>query len=148
MCARCAAGELAELLLPVMQGLDITTVDLHRAKQRLCAALAQPLLDTCGKTAKVRVLTVTQSQYGVFESIQAQGLAEDFAFKTPRAVGRFTIAKGADHEQGMIGLLQIIFTERTQWLDPYWQARGLQLPGCLPGQLLGKAALAGKADQP
>ena len=102
---RRASGQLAKLLLPLMQGLGIAAVHLHRAEQRLGTALAQPVLDPRGKTAKVRVLTIAQCQHRVLEAVQSQRLAEDLAFKAPRAIRRFAIAKGAHHKQRVAGLL-------------------------------------------
>jgi len=45
-------------------------------------------------------------------------------------------------------LAEVVAADTAQGLHLHRQARSLQLPGGLPGQLFGKAALAGEADQP
>ena len=93
-------------------------------------------------------MAISQGQHAISEAIQGQGLAHNLAFKPAGAVRRFPVAKSADNKQRVAGVLHVIYSQRGQRLHPYRQAGCLQLPGGLPGQLLGKAALAGEADQP
>lgn len=65
------AGQQAQLLLPVTQGIGIAAVDFHRREQGLAAVLAQPLVQALGKPAEVLVLAVAESQHGIVQAIEA-----------------------------------------------------------------------------
>ncbi len=69
-------------------------------------------------------------------------------FEAAGAVGRFTVAKGADYKQCTLGLVEIMFSQFGKRAHMYRQTGCLQLTGTLSGKLLGKAALTGKAHQP
>lgn len=142
------ADQLAQLLLPVAQGVAVAAVDFHRSEQGVAAMLGQPAMQALGKAAEVRVLPVAQAQYGVLEILQGQGAAQHLALEAPGAVRRFAVAEGADHEQRVLGIQQVLLADAGQRLDLGRYAGGLQLPGGLPGQLFGETALAGEADQP
>ena len=142
------SGQLAELLLPVTQGVGVAAVDFHRGEQRLAAMLAQPGVQASGESAKVLILPITEAQHRIVQAVQAHGATQHLALETPGAVRRFAVAKGTDHEQRVARILQVLLADTGQWLHFHRQAGGLQLPGGLPGQLFGKAALAGEPDQP
>ncbi|MNJ61431.1 hypothetical protein D3C77_572160 [compost metagenome] len=96
----------------------------------------------------MRVLPITQGEQGIVQVLQGPRLAEYFAFEAAGAVGRFTVAKGADYKQCTLGLVEIVFSQFGKRAHVYRQTGCLQLTGTLPGKLLGKAALTGKAHQP
>ncbi|MNP02479.1 hypothetical protein D3C76_943330 [compost metagenome] len=75
-------------------------------------------------------------------------MAEHFAFEPASTVRRFAVAKGTDHEQRTFGLVEIVLGQFGQWPNLNRHAGCLQLTGALPGQLLGKTALAGETHQP
>ncbi|CRM85416.1 hypothetical protein [Pseudomonas sp. 22 E 5] len=145
---RCVAGELAQLLLPYQQCFAVAAVDFHRREQRRAALVGQPEMQAPGKPAEVFILAITQGQHRVVQAFERQVLTQYAALKTPRTVRRFAIAEGADHEQRVLRLAQVVLTDAAQRLHLHRQTGGLQLPGGLPGQLFGETALAGKADQP
>ena len=142
------AGQQAQLLLPVTQGVRVAAVDLHRGEQGLCAMFAQPGVQAFGETAEVLVLPVAEAQHRVIQASQARCPAQYLALETAGAVRCFAVAEGADHEQGIVRITQVLLADVRQRLHFYRQACGLQLPGGLPRQLLGKTTLAGEADQP
>ncbi|MCY1358915.1 hypothetical protein D9M69_454640 [compost metagenome] len=142
------AGQQAQLLLPVAQGVRVTAVDLHRGEQGLCAMFAQPGVQAFGETAEVLILPVAQPQDGVIQASQARCPAQYLALETAGAVRCFAVAEGADHEQGIVRFMQVLLADVRQWLHFDRQACGLQLSGGLPCQLFGKTTLAGEADQP
>ncbi|MNQ89496.1 hypothetical protein D3C85_1048050 [compost metagenome] len=96
------AGQQAELLLPVTQGVRIAAVDFHRGEQGLAAVFAEPVVQAPGKTTEVLVLAVTEAEYRIIQAFQAQAAAQYLAFETAGAVRRFAIAEGADHEQCVV----------------------------------------------
>ena len=145
---RLGAGQLTELELPVGQRQRIAGIHPHRLEQRARALLPEPAVQALGKTAELRVLPIAEGEHGVAQVRQRQRLAEQVALEAAGAVRRLTVAEGTDHEQGMLRLAQHLPVKARQRLDPHAMARRLQLPGSLPGQLLGETALAGEADQP
>ena len=145
---RCLSGEQPELSLPVTQGVRVAAVDFDRGEQGLAAVLAQPLMQASGETAEVRILAITQAEYGVVQALEARGVAQHLAFETASAVRCLAVAEGADHEQRVIRFTQILRADIRQRLHLHRQPGGLQLPGGLPRQLFGKPALAGETDQP
>ena len=142
------SGQQTQLLLPVTQGVRVAAVDFHRGEQGLAAVLAQPGVQASGETAEVLILPITEAEHGVVQAFQAQRPAQHFAFEAPGAVRCFAVAEGADHEQRIAGITQVLLADVRQRLNLHRQAGSLQLPGGLPRQLLGKPALAGEADQP
>ena len=141
-------GELAQLLLPGLQRQGVAAVDFHRGKQGVAALVGQPEMQAPSKAAKMLVLPVTQGQHRVVQAFEGQRLAEHAALETTGAVGGFAVAKGTDHKQCVLRVAEVVRADTAQGLHLYRQARSLQLPGRLPGQLFGKTALAGEADQP
>ena len=135
-------------MLPLLQCRLVGIVHFHRAERAAGAALTQPCLQAAGEAAEVRILAVAEGEYSVAEVVQRPRLAKHLALEGAGAVGGFAVAEGADHEQRAAGLAKVVFTQFGQGAHLYRHARCLQLPGALPGQLLGKAALAGKTDQP
>lgn len=142
------AGELAQLLLPVAQGVGVATVDLHRGEQAATALARQPGVQAPGEPAELRVLAIAQAQHRVLQAVEGQLAAQQLALEAPGAVRRLTVTEGTDHEQRPLSAAQVLLAQAGQRADPGTDACGLQLPGGLPGQLLGETALAGKADQP
>ena len=92
-------GELAQLLLPVQQGVGVAAVDFHGGEQWVAALVGQPEMQAPGKAAEVRVLAIAEGQYRVVQALEGQVLAEHAALEASGAVGRFAVAEGADHEQ-------------------------------------------------
>ncbi|MNO86688.1 hypothetical protein D3C76_780960 [compost metagenome] len=101
-----------------------------------------------GEAAEVLILPVAESKHGIVQAIETQRPAQHLAFESPGAVRRFAVAEGADHEQRIARTLQLLLADIRQRLHVHWQTGRLQLAGGLPGQLLGKAALAGETDEP
>lgn len=108
----------------------------------------QPRLETTSETAEVRVLTITEGEQGIVEVVQCPRLAEHLALEGASAVGRFAVAECTHHEERAMGLAQVVFTQLGKGAHLNGLASCLQLLGTLPGQLFGKATLAGEADQP
>ena len=142
------AGQLPKLLLPVQQGGGVAAVHFHWREQWVAALVGQPEMQATGKPAEVLVLAITQGQHRVVQTLEGHVLAQYAALEPPRAVGGFAVAEGADDKQCIFRLAQVILADAAQGLHLHRQASRLQLPGGLPGQLLGKTALAGKTDQP
>ncbi len=143
-----AAGHLGQAFLPLAQGRGVAIIDLHRGEQAPRALPLQPALHAPGEAAELLVLAISQGQQGVAQAIEAGGLAKHLAFEAAGAVRRLTVAEGADHEQRLARLGELPGIQARQRFDPHRQPGRLQLAGALPGQLLGKTALAGVADQP
>ena len=92
-------GELPQLLLPVLQGMGVAAVDFYGGEQRGAALVGQPEVQAPRKAAEVLVLAIAEGQYRVVQALEGQVLAEHAALEATGAVGRFTVAEGADHEQ-------------------------------------------------
>jgi hypothetical protein len=114
--SRCLTADVAQLLLPGEQGLGVAAVDFHGCEQWVAALMGQPEVQTPGEAAELLVLTVAQGQYRIVQAFERQILAQHVAFETPCAVGGFTVAEGADDEQGMLRLAQVLAADAAQRL--------------------------------
>jgi hypothetical protein len=137
---------LCQFLLPLLQGGGVGVVHFHRAEGAAGAALTQPRLQASGKAAEVRVLAIAEGQQGIVQVFSAQGWPSTLRSKARALSGASPSPKVLTTNSARAWRRSFRPTRQRRAL--HRQAGRLQLPGALPGQLLGKAALAGETDQP
>ncbi|MNY49441.1 hypothetical protein D3C86_1848640 [compost metagenome] len=69
-----------------------------------------------GEPAKVLILTITETEHGVVQAVERRSLTQYLALETASIVRCIAVAEGADHEQRITGVTQILFADICQWL--------------------------------
>ncbi|MNT31768.1 hypothetical protein D3C72_1676170 [compost metagenome] len=144
-----AAGQQAQVMLPMAQGGRIVVVDLDQIEQRRCALRVQPVVEQMAEATEPGIFAVAQRQHRVMRARQRRRCAGALhpARKGRRRVGRVAFSIGAHHEQHAAIGGQARHVQLVQRGHAHVQAAGAQGFRGLRGQGLGIAGLAGVGDQ-
>ena len=144
------AGDARDLVLPPQQIGGVALVDIDALEHRLRAALQQPAVERTAVAAEVLVAAVAQREHAAVKPVERDAafrILHHASNESGGCIGRIAFAVGADDEQRALGGAQVVGLQLRQAAQPRRHTGGVQRLCCLPGDLLGRAGLAGVHDQ-